>query len=142
MYSIKLSACVNFKLGLQCFSSWEDMMKLGSIVFAAKFLLSAWEAINFVSATMFSEVGKQGNTHRKHNVSADLLHCVFQGIWWSSWCRIVFIGHHYKRRPCSKEEHFRNDHHCCCLLYGFCSGEFSCKARFLYKYCMGKVIKL
>ena len=74
LYSIKLSACINFKLGLQCFSSWEDMMKLGSIVFAAKFFLSAWEAINFVSATMFSELGKQGNTHRRRNVP--LIFCI------------------------------------------------------------------
>ena len=34
-------------------------------------IFASWEA-NFVSATMFPEVGKQGNIDRKHNVSATL----------------------------------------------------------------------
>ena len=52
------------------------MDKLGNIVFTTKMFLNllgnifaSWEA-NFVSATMFPEVGKQGNIGRKHNVSA------------------------------------------------------------------------
>ena len=51
--------------------------KLGNIVSATKMFLNllgnnfaSWEA-NFVSATMFPEVGKQGNIDRKH-VSATL----------------------------------------------------------------------
>ena len=51
------------------------MVKLGNIVSAAKMFLNSlenifasWEA-NFVSVTMFPEVGKQGNIGRKHNVS-------------------------------------------------------------------------
>ena len=54
------------------------MGKLGNIVSATKMFLNllgnifaSWEA-NFVSATMFSEVGKQGNTDRKHNVCATM----------------------------------------------------------------------
>ena len=34
-------------------------------------IFASWEA-NFVSATMFPEVGKQGNIDRKHNVSATI----------------------------------------------------------------------
>ena len=34
-------------------------------------IFASWEA-NFVSATMFHEVGKQGNIDRKHNVSATM----------------------------------------------------------------------
>ena len=34
-------------------------------------IFASWEA-NFVSATMFPEVGKQGNIDRKHNVSATM----------------------------------------------------------------------
>ena len=54
------------------------MGKLGNIVLATKMFLNflgdifaSWEA-NFVSATMFPDVGKQGNIHRKHNVSATM----------------------------------------------------------------------
>ena len=54
------------------------MGKLGNIVSAAKVFLNffgnifaSWKA-NFVSATMFPEVGKQGNIGRKHNVSAKM----------------------------------------------------------------------
>ena len=53
------------------------MGKLGNIVSATKMFLNllgnifaSWEA-NFVSETMFLEVGKQGNIDRKHNVSAN-----------------------------------------------------------------------
>ena len=52
------------------------MGKLGNIAFATKMFLNllgnifaSWEA-NLVSATMFPEVGKQGNIDRKRNVSA------------------------------------------------------------------------
>ena len=52
------------------------MGKLGNIVSAIKMFLNflgnmfaSWEA-NFVSATMFPEGSKQGNTDGKHNVSA------------------------------------------------------------------------
>ena len=52
--------------------------KLGNIVSATKMFLNllgnisaSWEA-NFVSATMFPEVGKQGNIDRKHNASATI----------------------------------------------------------------------
>ena len=48
--------------------------KLGNIVSATKMFLNllgdicaSWEA-NFVSETMFTEVGKQGNIHRQNNV--------------------------------------------------------------------------
>ena len=34
-------------------------------------IFASWEA-NFVFATMFPEVGKQGNIDRKHNVSATM----------------------------------------------------------------------
>ena len=34
-------------------------------------IFASWEA-NFVSATMFSEVGKQGNIGRKHNVTTTI----------------------------------------------------------------------
>ena len=34
-------------------------------------ILASWEA-NFVSATMFPEMSKQGNIGRKHNVSATM----------------------------------------------------------------------
>ena len=53
------------------------MGKLGNIVSATKIflnllgLLPAWE-VNFVSAEIFPEVGKQGNIDRKHNVSATM----------------------------------------------------------------------
>ena len=54
------------------------MSKLGNIVSATKMFLNLlgnifvpWEA-NFVSATMFPDVGKQGNIDRKHNVSATM----------------------------------------------------------------------
>ena len=49
-----------------------------NIVFAIKTFLNllenifaSWEA-NFVSATMFPELGKQGNIDKKHNVSATI----------------------------------------------------------------------
>ena len=52
------------------------MGKLGNIVSATKMFLNllgnifaSWEA-NYISATMFPEVGKQGNVVRKHNVFA------------------------------------------------------------------------
>ena len=51
----------------------------GNIPAATKMLMNllgnicaSWEA-NFVAATMFPEVNKQGNICRKHNVSAPLL---------------------------------------------------------------------
>ena len=51
---------------------------IGNIVSATKMFLNLlgnifafWEA-NFVSATMFSEGGKQGNIGRNHNVSATM----------------------------------------------------------------------
>ena len=54
------------------------MGKLGNIDSTSKMYLTflakvfaSWEA-NFVPATMFPEVGKQGNIDRKHNVSATL----------------------------------------------------------------------
>ena len=54
------------------------MVKLGNIVSATKMFLNllenifaSWEA-NFVSVTMFPEVGKQGSIGRKHNVSATM----------------------------------------------------------------------
>ena len=54
------------------------MSKLGNIGSATKMFLNllgnifaSWEA-NFVSATMFYEVGKQGNIDKKHNVSATI----------------------------------------------------------------------
>ena len=54
------------------------MGKLGNIVSATKMFLNflgnifaSWEA-NLVFATMFPEVGKQGNVGRKHNVSATM----------------------------------------------------------------------
>ena len=54
------------------------MGKLGNIVSTVKMFLNllgnifaSWEA-NFSSATMFSEVGKQGNINRKHNVSVTM----------------------------------------------------------------------
>ena len=54
------------------------MGKLGNIVSATEMFLNllgnifaSWER-NFVSATMFLEVGKQGNICRKHNVSATM----------------------------------------------------------------------
>ena len=57
---------------------WKHVGKLGNIVSATKMFLNllgnifaSWEA-NFVSATMFPEVGKQGNINRKHNVSATM----------------------------------------------------------------------
>ena len=34
-------------------------------------IFAPWE-VNFVSATMFPEAGKQGNIDRKHNVSATM----------------------------------------------------------------------
>ena len=34
-------------------------------------IFASWEA-NFISATMFPEVGKQGNIERKHNVFAKM----------------------------------------------------------------------
>ena len=53
--------------------------KLGNIVATTKMFLnslenifSSWEA-NFVSATTFPEVDKQGNTDRKHNLSAKMI---------------------------------------------------------------------
>ena len=67
--------------GKQCFSCWihlEHVGKLGNNVSATEMflnllgnILAFWEA-NFVSATMFSEVAKQGNIGRKHNVSATM----------------------------------------------------------------------
>ena len=52
--------------------------KLGNIVSATKMFLNllrnifaSWEA-NSVSATMFTEVDKQGNIDKKHNVSATM----------------------------------------------------------------------
>ena len=54
------------------------MGKLGNIVFATKMFLNLLANIfasreeNFVSATMFPEVGKQGSIDRKHNVSATM----------------------------------------------------------------------
>ena len=64
--------------GKQCFSCWihlEHVGKLGNNVSATEMflnllgnILAFWEA-NFVSATMFPEVGKQGNIGAKHNVS-------------------------------------------------------------------------
>ena len=57
---------------------WNRVGKLGNIVFATKMFLNflgnifgSWEA-NFVSATMFPEVGKQRNIDRKHNVFATI----------------------------------------------------------------------
>ena len=54
------------------------MGKLGNIVSATKMFLNllgnifaSWET-NFVSATVFPEVGKQGNIDRKHSVSATM----------------------------------------------------------------------
>ena len=54
------------------------MGKLGNIVSATKLFLNllgnifaSWEA-NFVSTTMFPDVGNQGNIDRKHNVSATM----------------------------------------------------------------------
>ena len=54
------------------------MGRLGNIVSATKMFLNflgsifaSWEA-NFVSATMFPEVGKQENISREHNVSATM----------------------------------------------------------------------
>ena len=54
------------------------MGKLGNIVSATKMFLNflgnisaSWEA-NFVFATLFTEVGKQGNIDKKHNVSATM----------------------------------------------------------------------
>ena len=55
---------------------WKHVGKLGNIVSATKMFLNllgnifaSWET-NFVSATMFTKVGKQGNIDRKHKVSA------------------------------------------------------------------------
>ena len=55
---------------------WKHVGKLGNIISATKMFLiflgnifASWE-VNFVSATMFPEMGKQRNTDRKHNVSA------------------------------------------------------------------------
>ena len=57
--------------------TFENVGKLGNIVSATKMFLNllenivaSWKA-NFVSATMFSEVGKQGNIYR-NNVSYSL----------------------------------------------------------------------
>ena len=54
------------------------MGKLGNIVSAIKMFLNllgnifdSWE-VNFVSATMSPEVGRQGNIDRNHNVSATM----------------------------------------------------------------------
>ena len=54
------------------------MSKLRNIVSVTKMFLNllgnifaSWEA-NFVSATMFPEVGKQGNVDKKQNVSATM----------------------------------------------------------------------
>ena len=62
------------------------MGKLGKIVSTTKMFLNllgnifaSWEA-NFVSATMFPEVGKQGNIDRKHNVSATMFPVVCPGL--------------------------------------------------------------
>ena len=52
--------------------TFENVGKLGNIVSATKMFLNllenivaSWKA-NFVSATMFSEVGKQGNIYRNN----------------------------------------------------------------------------
>ena len=52
----------------------KHMGRLGNIVSATKMflnllrnILNSWEA-NFVSATMFTEVGRQGNIDRQNNV--------------------------------------------------------------------------
>ena len=57
---------------------WKHVGKLGNIVSATKIFLNLLENIfaareaNFVSATMFPKVSKQGNIDRKHNVSATM----------------------------------------------------------------------
>ena len=64
---------------LSCFFTVERHVgKLGNIVSATKMFLNllrnisaSWEA-NFVSATMFHEVDKQGNIDTKHNVFATM----------------------------------------------------------------------
>ena len=62
------------------------MGKLGNIVSATKMFLNllgnifaSWEA-NFVSATMFPEVGRQGNIDRKHNVSATMFRSLLRAL--------------------------------------------------------------
>ena len=42
-------------------------------------IFASWEA-NFVFTTMFPEVGKHGNTDRKHNVFAKMLPSVPRGL--------------------------------------------------------------
>ena len=62
----------------KCFSSWKHAGKLGNIVSPTKMFLNlsgnifASQEANFVSATMFPGVGKQGNMDRKLNVSATM----------------------------------------------------------------------
>ena len=62
------------------------MGKLGNIVSSTKMFLNllrnifaSWEA-NSVSATMFTEVDKQGNIDKKHNVSATMFPIVWPGL--------------------------------------------------------------
>ena len=59
-------------------NTWKHVGERRNIVFAIKTFLNlleniftSWEA-NFVSATMFPELGKQGNIDKKHNVSATI----------------------------------------------------------------------
>ena len=43
-------------------------------------IFASWEG-NFVTATMFPEVGKQGNIDRKHNVSSTMFPSLLRGVY-------------------------------------------------------------
>ena len=43
-------------------------------------IFASWEG-NFVTATMFPEVGKQGNIDRKHNVSSAMFPSLLRGVY-------------------------------------------------------------
>ena len=78
--NLLLFLCLIEKLMFLCWKKLEMYRPQRNIAFAPKMFLNllgnifaSWEA-NFVSATMFSEMRKQGNIDRKFNVSTTTFH--------------------------------------------------------------------